>query len=34
MRKQDQFEVPRAELIKTLRVELEQAAAMARAGRG
>lgn len=33
MRKQDQFEVPRAELIKTLRVELEQAAAMARAGR-
>ncbi|EQD32285.1 histidyl-tRNA synthetase, partial [mine drainage metagenome] len=34
MRKQDQFEVPRAELIKTLRVELEQAAAMPRAGRG
>jgi histidyl-tRNA synthetase len=28
MRKQDQFEVPRAELVKTLRVELEQAEAM------
>jgi len=28
MRKQDQFEVPRAELVKALRVELEQAAAM------
>ena len=28
MRKQDQFEVPRAELIKALRVELEQAEAM------
>jgi histidyl-tRNA synthetase len=29
MRKQDQFEVSRAELIKTLRVEIEQAQAMA-----
>jgi hypothetical protein len=29
MVKQDQFEVPRAELVKTLRVEIEQAAAMA-----
>lgn len=28
MRKQDQFEVARGELVKTLRVELEQAAAM------
>jgi histidyl-tRNA synthetase len=28
MRRNDQFEVPRAELVKTLRVELEQAAAM------
>jgi histidyl-tRNA synthetase len=28
LRKQDQFEVPRAELTKTLRVEIEQAAAM------
>jgi histidyl-tRNA synthetase len=28
LRKQDQFEVPRAELVKTLRVELEQAEAM------
>jgi histidyl-tRNA synthetase len=28
MRKQDQFEVPRAELVKALRVELEQAEAM------
>jgi histidyl-tRNA synthetase len=28
MRKQDQFEVPRADLVKTLRVELEQAEAM------
>jgi len=28
LRKQDQFEVPRAELVKTLRVELEQAQAM------
>ncbi|HET7065837.1 MAG TPA: histidine--tRNA ligase, partial [Rudaea sp.] len=28
MRKQDQFEVPRAELVKVLRVELEQAEAM------
>ena len=28
MRKQEQFEVARSELIKTLRVELEQAAAM------
>ena len=28
MRKQDQFEVPRAELVKTLRVELEQAEVM------
>jgi histidyl-tRNA synthetase len=28
LRKQDQFEVPRAELVKTLRVELEQAAVM------
>jgi histidyl-tRNA synthetase len=28
MRKQDQFEVPRAELVKTLRVELEQAQVM------
>ncbi len=28
MRKQDQFEVARAELVKTLRVELEQAEAM------
>jgi histidyl-tRNA synthetase len=28
MRKQDQFEVPRAELVKTLRVELEQSEAM------
>ncbi|HVJ62755.1 MAG TPA: His/Gly/Thr/Pro-type tRNA ligase C-terminal domain-containing protein, partial [Tahibacter sp.] len=27
--RQEQFEVPRAELVKTLRVELEQAAAMA-----
>ncbi|MDC8012255.1 histidine--tRNA ligase [Tahibacter soli] len=29
LRRQEQFEVPRAELVKTLRVELEQAAAMA-----
>jgi histidyl-tRNA synthetase len=28
LRKEDQFEVPRAELVKTLRVELEQAEAM------
>jgi len=28
MRRNDQFEVPRAELVKTLRVELEQAAVM------
>jgi len=28
LRKQDQFEVPRAELVKTLRVELEQAQVM------
>jgi histidyl-tRNA synthetase len=28
LRKQEQFEVPRKELVKTLRVELEQAAAM------
>jgi histidyl-tRNA synthetase len=28
LRKEDQFEVPRNELVKTLRVELEQAAAM------
>jgi histidyl-tRNA synthetase len=28
MRKQDQFEVPRGDLVKTLRVELEQAEAM------
>ncbi len=28
MRKQDQFEVPRADLVKTLRVELEQAQVM------
>jgi histidyl-tRNA synthetase len=28
MRRNDQFEVPRADLVKTLRVELEQAAAM------
>jgi histidyl-tRNA synthetase len=28
MRKQDQFEVPRADLVKTLRVELEQSEAM------
>jgi len=28
MRKQDQFEVPRSELVKALRVELEQAEAM------
>jgi histidyl-tRNA synthetase len=28
LRREDQFQVPRAELIKTLRVELEQAAAM------
>jgi histidyl-tRNA synthetase len=28
LRKQDQFEVSRAELVKTLRVELEQAEAM------
>jgi histidyl-tRNA synthetase len=28
MRKQDQFEVPRADLVKSLRVELEQAEAM------
>jgi histidyl-tRNA synthetase len=28
LRKQDQFEVPRADLVKTLRVEIEQAAAM------
>jgi histidyl-tRNA synthetase len=28
LRKQDQFSVPRNELIKTLRVEIEQAAAM------
>ena len=34
MRKQEQFEVARGELVRTLRVELEQAAAMARAGRG
>jgi histidyl-tRNA synthetase len=34
MRKQEQFEVARTELVKTLRVELEQAAAMTRAGRG
>ena len=32
MRKQEQFSVPRADLIKTLRVELEQARAMAGAG--
>jgi histidyl-tRNA synthetase len=30
LRKQDQFEVPRGELVKTLRVEIEQAAAMKR----
>jgi hypothetical protein len=29
MAKQDQFEVARADLIKTLRVEIEQAEAMA-----
>ena len=34
MRKQEQFQVPRGELVKTLRVELEQATAMARMGRG
>jgi histidyl-tRNA synthetase len=34
MRKQEQFTVPRAELAKTLRVELEQARAMARAEAG
>jgi histidyl-tRNA synthetase len=28
MRKQDQFEVQRADLVKTLRVELEQALAV------
>jgi histidyl-tRNA synthetase len=28
LRKQDQFEVPRTELVRTLRVEIEQAAAM------
>jgi len=28
LRKQDQFEVPRAELVQTLRVELEQAQVM------
>jgi histidyl-tRNA synthetase len=28
LRREDQFEVPREELLKTLRVELEQAAAM------
>jgi len=28
LRREDQFEVPRAELVKTLRVELEQIAAM------
>jgi hypothetical protein len=28
LRREDQFEVARTELIKTLRVELEQAAAM------
>jgi hypothetical protein len=28
MRKEDQYEVPRADLVKTLRVELEQAEAM------
>jgi histidyl-tRNA synthetase len=33
MRKQEQFTVPRAELVKTLRVELEQARVMARAER-
>ncbi len=33
MRKEDQFQVPRAELIKTLRVELEQAEAMRAAPR-
>ncbi len=34
MRKQEQFDVARADLVKTLRVELEQAAAMPRAPRG
>ena len=33
MRKQEQFTVPRAELDRTLRVELEQARVMARAER-
>ena len=32
LRKQEQFTVARSELVKTLRVEIEQARAMARAG--